>query len=262
MKFSIIGTGFIMPRHLEAIEHVGGQVVDIINDFRGEHHWKEIISRPEPDCFVILTPNDLHFEMTMAALENNKTVLCEKPLFLKSEQAKILADKPNVFTVLQLRYHPIAEQLKQEIKKEEKYEIEIDISVYRDEKYYRIWKGQPERSGGILFNLGIHYFDMLLHLFGRANKVSTEKLNDKIGSGIIEGDNYVCHWRMSTDEKRNNQRRVFKINGVPYNFSSQDNLSYENLHRRVYEDLLKGKGITSREALASIELVEKLYKNV
>ena len=256
MKFSIIGTGFIMPRHMEAIEYINGQVVDIVNDFRDENLWREVVAKPEPDCIVILTPNDLHFEMAMAAAENNKIVLCEKPLAINSEQVKILAKKPSIFTVLQLRHHPIAEQLKQEIKPENKYEIEMDISVHRDEKYYRIWKGQPERSGGMLFNLGAHYFDILLYLFGSINKVLTENLNDKIGDGVIEGDNYICRWRMSTDEKRENQRRVFKINGVPYNFSAKDNLSYENLHRYIYEDLLKGKGVTPAEALESIELID------
>ena len=259
MKFSIIGTGFIMPRHVEAIEHINGQIVDIVNDFRDQDQWKEVVARPEPDCIVILTPNDLHFEMALAATENNKIVLCEKPLAISSGQIKILAGKPNVFTVLQLRYHPTAEQLKREISRENKYEIEMDISVHRNERYYQIWKGQKERSGGLLFNLGIHYFDMLLYLFGPAKKVSTESLNNKTGTGIIEGDNYVCRWRMSTDEKRNNQKRVFKINGVNYNFSSQDNLSYENLHRFVYQNLLKGEGMTPDKVLESTELIERLY---
>ena len=246
---------------MEAIEYINGQVVDVINDFRDENLWREVVKKPEPDCIVILTPNDLHFEMAMTAAENDKIVLCEKPLAINSEQVKILAEKPNIFTVLQLRYHPKTQQLKKEIKQENKYEIEMDISVYRDEKYYQIWKGQKERSGGMLFNLGAHYFDLLLYLFGPANKVLTESLSDKTGTGIIEGDNYVCRWRMSTDEKRDNQRRVFRINGVSYNFSSKDNLSYENLHRYVYEDLLRGKGITPTQVLESTELIEKLYKN-
>jgi hypothetical protein len=87
-------------------------------------------------------------------------------------------------------------------------------------------------------------------------------LDDKTGEGIIKGDNYICRWRVSTDEARDKQRRVFKINGQDYNFSSQDNLSFEDLHRFVYQDLVKGKGQGPEDSLKSIKLIEKLYDSV
>ncbi len=260
MKFSIIGTGFIFPINIQAIRDVGGEIRDVVNDTHGQNTWKDMIKNTDADCIVILTPNDLHFGMITASIEQGKIVLCEKPLVIKSEHAKILAEKPNIFTVLQLRHHPLVKEMKSEITDKEKYEIDMDISVYRDENYYKSWKGQKERSGGVLVNLGIHYFDLLLYLFGDAKKIKTTFLDDKTGQGIIEGDNYICNWRVSTDEKRENQRRIFKINGVNYNFSSKDNLSYENLHKFVYQDLLNKKGITPKESLKSIELVEKLYQ--
>lgn len=261
MKFSIIGTGFIFPSHIQAIRDIGGKIRDIVNDAHGQDTWKDMIKNTDADCIVVLTPNDLHFEMIMASIEQGKIVLCEKPLVIKSEHARILLEKPDIFTVLQLRHHPLVKKLKSEINEKENYEINMDISVYRDENYYKSWKGQKERSGGVLFNLGIHYFDLLLYLFGKAKKIKTSFLDDKTGEGIIEGDNYICNWRLSTDEKRENQRRIFKINGKDYNFSSKDNLSFENLHVFVYQDLLNKKGILPGETLKSIELVEKIYKS-
>jgi UDP-N-acetyl-2-amino-2-deoxyglucuronate dehydrogenase len=263
MNFSIIGTGFISPRHIEAIYYTHGKVIDIINTAHGENEWKKIIKNPKTDCIVVLTPNDLHFKMALAAAKAKKIVLCEKPLTINSKDAEILTKYPNIFTVLQLRYHPLTKELKEKIsaesRKNKKYEIEMDISVYRDKNYYKIWKGQFKRSGGVLFNLGIHYFDLLLYLFGQPEKIKTLTLNEKVGTGVIEGKNYTCRWHISTDEKRQNQRRVFKINGIDYNFSSKDNLSHENLHRFIYQDLEKGKGITPKQAIESIKLVEKLY---
>lgn len=258
MKFSIIGTGFIFPIHTQAIKKVGGEIIEAVGK-DSSLSWQEVISNPRTDCIVILAPNDLHFEMVMAAAQQGKIVLCEKPLVVNSEQAKILAKKPNIFTVLQLRYHPLVKDLKSKINKNESYKISMDISVYRDEKYYQGWKGQKEKSGGLLFNLGIHYFDLLQYLFGDEKRVITQALSEKTGTGIIEGDNYICNWKVSTDEKKDNQKRVFKINGTDYNFSSKDNLSYENLHTFVYQDLLNKKGIIPEEALKSIMLVEKLY---
>jgi len=259
MNYSLIGTGFISPRHLEAIYYTHGKIIDVVNTTHGENAWKKIVKNPKTNCVVILTPNDLHFEMALAAAKNKKIVLCEKPLTIDSKKAEILSKYHNVFTVLQLRYHPLAKELKEKIKKNKKYEIEMDISVHRDKDYYKIWKSQFKRSGGVLFNLGIHYFDLLLYLFGQPKKFKTLTLNEKTGTGVLEGKNYICKWKVSTDEKKENQRRVFKINGKNYNFSSKDNLSYENLHRFVYQDLLKGKGITPEESLKSIKLVEKLY---
>ena len=113
MKFALIGTGFIMPRHAEAIYTLGGKVTDVVNTGRGEHAWKEMIKNTEADYVVIMTPNDLHFPMTQAALEAGKKVLCEKPLTIKSKEAETLKGKP-VFTVLQLHYHPLIEKLKAE----------------------------------------------------------------------------------------------------------------------------------------------------
>lgn len=259
MNFSIIGTGFIFPRHAQAIYDVGGKIIDVVNTAHGEDTWRTMVKKTNADCIVILTPNDLHFEMALASAEEGKIVLSEKSLAIKSEHARILARKPNIFTVLQLRHHPLVKELKQTVSKKKSYDIEMDISVFRDKNYYTSWKGIKERSGGLLFNLGIHYFDLLEYLFGPAIHVATLRLNDKTGSGIIKGKNYVCNWRVSSDEKRDKQRRVFTINGELYNFSSQDNLSYENLHRYVYQNLIKRKGVLPHEVGKSIELVEKLY---
>ena len=256
MKFLLIGNGFIAPEHKESIESINGKIVGIVEE---KDNWKQAIESTGADCVVILTPNDLHFEMVKIAAEQSKIVLCEKPLVIESEQAKILTKYRDVFTVLQLRHHPLVKEIKSEIKNDENYEIEIDISVHRDDEYYKGWKGQKEKSGGILFNLGIHYFDLLLYLFGEPKEVLTFSLNDKTARGLVKGENYICNWRLSTDEIKKNQRRIFKINKENYNFSSKDNLSYENLHKFIYQDLLKSKGVLPEEALKSIKLVEQLH---
>ena len=254
MKFSIIGTGFIFPNHVQAIKSTGGEIVEAIGE-GSLLSWREVIKNPNIDCIVILSPNNLHFEMTLASAKEKKIVLCEKPLTLKSEETRILMDYPNIFTVCQLRHHSFVKKLKSEIREDENYQIEMNISVHRDEDYWKSWKGVDDSSGGILFNLGIHYFDLLLHLFGDAIEISTQSLTDRVGEGKISGENYVCNWRISAQAPKDAQQRLFKINGVNYDFSSK-----ENLHSYVYKDLLKGKGITPKEALKSIELVEKIYE--
>ncbi len=260
MKFAIIGKGFIYPRHVDAIKYINGEIVDAIDLNDGENAWQDLIKKTSADCIVVLTPNDLHYPMCKLALESGKKVICEKPLTIFSKDCQDLQNYKDVFVVLQLRHHLLAKQLKKEISPDKKYEIEMDISVHRDLGYYDSWKGQTARSGGVLFNLGSHYFDMLLYLFGDVKNIHSVKIDDKTGVGVLEGDNYVCRFKVSTDEAQTSQRRVFKINGVDYNFSSQDNLSSEDLHKFVYQDLMNNKGITPKDAQKSIELIENIIK--
>jgi UDP-N-acetyl-2-amino-2-deoxyglucuronate dehydrogenase len=247
-----------MSRHAEAIDRVGGKIIDIVNTARGEDLWQAMIKNTKADCIVVLSPNDLHVPMSLAALEAGKIVLCEKPLALKSKDVEMLTQKENIFTALQLRHHPTMKELKEKISPDEQYDIEIDIAAHRDPEYYQSWKGDPKRSGGIIFNLGIHYLDALVYLFGYPETIGEVSGDAKTVSGTLQGKNYKCRWSLSTDEPKKTQHRVFTINNEPYNFSSQDNLAYENLHRLVYQELLEGKGITPKDALPSTKLAEAL----
>ncbi len=260
--FSIIGTGFIMPRHAEAIISVGGKILDVVNTAHGENAWRNMIKKTVADCVVVLTPNHLHFAMCQAAQKRGKIVLSEKPLALDAAQARILAkNKDGVFTVMQLRHHPMIISLKNTIDPKTQHDVTMDIGVFRDASYYRGWKGQTKKSGGILFNLGIHYFDIIQYLFGMPTKYQDTVVGPKEAHGTLEGKNYRVNWRLSTNEKKSAQRRVFAIDGKEYNLSSQDNLSYENLHRAIYRDLIAGHGITPTDALPSIELIEHIMKS-
>ena len=182
-KFAVIGKGFIYNLHREAIAKIGGEIVDIIDESGGPDAGKEMIKRTEADCIVILAPNHLHFEMAKFSAENKKVVLCEKPLTLKSKEARVLAEYPNIFTVCQLRHHLFTRKLKEEIETDKDYQIKINISVYRDDDYWKSWKGKEDMSGGILFNLGIHYFDLLLYLFGEPVEILTKLLTEKKAGG-------------------------------------------------------------------------------
>ena len=46
------------------------------------------------------------------------------------------------------------------------YECELNYNTPRGKWYDYSWKGNSEKSGGILYNIGIHLFDILIWIFG------------------------------------------------------------------------------------------------
>lgn len=225
MKFAIIGTGFIFQKHIDAIRSIGGEITEAINK-DSFLNYKDIINWTKAKFVVILTPNYLHAEMVEYAAKKGKIVLCEKPLAITPADIERLSKYKNVFVVLQLRHHPQLKEMRKAIKKSDN-KIKLDIAVYRDREYYKSWKGDDDFSGGIIFNLGIHYIDLALYL-----------LKDKQAKLYI---------KLRSNEKKEKIRRIIEINGKRFNLSSKENLAEENLHRFVYQDLIKGKGVRPNE---------------
>ena len=72
MNYSIIVSGFISPRHIKSIYYTKGKIIDVVNTAHGQNTWKKAVKNPKTDCIIILTPNDLHFEMALASVKNKK----------------------------------------------------------------------------------------------------------------------------------------------------------------------------------------------
>ena len=256
MKFAVIGLGFIANRHIAAIERTGNKVIWTCDpdeskrkDYPFVKNWRDLLEVKEIDAVSICTPNDLHYEIAKSFAEKGKKVLCEKPLTISSEDK--LPD--NVFTVLQLRHHPDLNKIK--IGKS----LHLFVQVKRDDSYWYSWKGDEKRSGGILFNLGIHYFDILIHLLGNDYEVLKSRHNACSASGIIKFKDTIATYKIQISKTDKGQARYIESGGSRTNFSDKDNLSYEDLHVKVYEDFIINKGVKPEEANKSIKLVEKLY---
>jgi len=243
--FFIVGNGFILPKHEEAIKAVGGEIVGNVS---GLEFWGEEIAETEAEWIVILTPNFTHEQIIDVALANGKRVICEKPLVLSSGTAKKYIDKP-VYTIHQLRYLPIR------FDKADIYNAEMNVSVSRSEDYFKSWKGNPMLSGGLLMNVGIHYFDLMLYHLGEATSVRLEKYAEERAEGWVEGKNYKCHFVVDLLAPKDKQERCFTING-----QRTELVSKENLHTNAYRDILSGNGLTAKEAMKSISLIEQLRK--
>jgi len=166
-----------------------------------------------------------------------------------------------IFTVLQLRLHPSILALKEKINnnnRAEKHEIILTYITPRGPWYLQSWKGDISKSGGIATNIGIHFFDMLIWIFGSVVKSEVYFSKSNKMSGFLELKNANVKWYLSTDinDTQSGSRPIRKItiDEEKIDFSS----GFTNLHTEVYEEIFQGKGYGIKEARPSIELSYKI----
>jgi predicted dehydrogenase len=95
-----LGYGFIADMHIKAAREVGiktagvsGHNGDKAAQFASKHgishttdDWKQLIDTTTADLVVVCTPNYLHYEQTIYALQMGKHVLVEKPAAMDTTQ--------------------------------------------------------------------------------------------------------------------------------------------------------------------------------
>jgi UDP-N-acetyl-2-amino-2-deoxyglucuronate dehydrogenase len=228
-------------------------------------------SQEKVDYLAICSPNNLHDAHIRLALRVGANAICEKPLVLNPWNLDALQEleqesSARVFTILQLRVHPALLELKQKLSKEkanQRHEVVLSYITSRGLWYYYSWKGMIEKSGGIATNIGIHFFDFLMWLFGDLQSSILHLKDDKRMSGFIELQNANVKWFLSTDRndlpKETSKKglstfRSITVDGNEIQFSD----GFTDLHTRVYEETLKGNGFGIEDARPSIVLVRKL----
>jgi UDP-N-acetyl-2-amino-2-deoxyglucuronate dehydrogenase len=268
--FALIGAGgYIAPKHIEAIKANGCELIEIVdvNDSVG------IIDRYFPNCkystklttkpdyVSICTPNFLHYDHIKEAIAKGCNVICEKPVVLYShqiDQLKALADLKGVSVncILQMRLHPLINEIKRFIDNCEELHVSLDYFTPRGDWYAKSWKGDVNKSGGLLFNIGIHLFDILIQLFGDWQYIRKPYFNDGV-SGSIDFEHGFVYYQLSTSFKYGKEPyRVLEISGKDFDLAN----GFTELHTLSYERILEGKGFDITEAKKSIELIERINK--
>jgi len=286
--------GYIAPRHLKAIKDTGNNLIAAVDPYdsvgildryfnnvkfftefeRFDRHLEKLRrNRPEDkvDYISICTPNYLHDAHCRLALRLGVNTICEKPLVINPWNLDQLASleaesEGKINTMLQLRVHPEMIKIKKQLeenKSKKQHDVEITYITSRGPWYYSSWKGSPEKSGGIATNIGIHFFDMILWMFGKSgeNKLYLDEF-DRM-SGYVELEGAQVRWFLSLNEtdlphsvQKNGQKtyRSMTIDGEEVEFSS----GFTDLHTEVYKRTLAGEGFGIDDVRASIELTHEI----
>lgn len=159
----------------------------------------------EIDVVNICTPNGLHAEQSILALEKGIHVVCEKPMGLSKVECenvifKALQMSKQVFCVMQNRYSPPSIWIKDVVSKGvlgEIFMVQLNCFWNRDERYYKSdgWKGKQALDGGTLFTQFSHFIDIMYWLFGDIKNIQGKfsdfnhaHLTDFEDSGIVNFD--------------------------------------------------------------------------
>jgi len=225
------------------------------------------------DFLTICTPNYLHKEHIMLGLKNNMDVICEKPLVLNIEDISYLKSvekrsNKKVYTILQLRLMPEMINLKKKISNTKiKQNVSLKYITARGDWFFKSWKGKIEYSGGIATNIGIHFFDLLIWIFGKVNAFKINYYDKYTLSGTLDLDKANVNWLLSLNKKHlpldyqaknKTTYRSLKIKNKEFEFSK----NFTNLHDLSYKKILDNNGFRISEAEYSIKLCSKIRSEI
>lgn len=122
IHIGIIGAGFAQTTQIPGFKNCEGARIVAIASARREHaaevarefdipnvenDWRSLIARDDIDLVSIVTPVVTHYEMTLAALDSGKAVLCEKPMAMNADEARRMAESARAAGVLALIDHEL-----------------------------------------------------------------------------------------------------------------------------------------------------------
>ncbi len=294
-NFALLGAaGYIAPRHMQAIRDTNNYLVaamdpsdsvgildryfdnvDFFTEFERFDRHVEKLRRAdngkEIQYVSICSPNYLHDAHIRFALRAGADAICEKPLVMNPWNLEALEEieqetGKRIFNILQLRVHPAIQKVKVEMdaqKRNSKPNIDLAYVTSRGNWYHYSWKGSMEKSGGVATNIGVHFFDMLMWIFGKTQKSELHLKEHQKMAGFIELENANVRWFLSVDKNdlpvlaKNDGKSTYRsvtIDGKEMEFSG----GFADLHTEVYRDILAGRGYGISDARPSIELVHDI----
>ena len=233
--------GYIAPRHLQAIRDTGNRLVAAVDPHdsvgvldayfpdaafftefeRFDRHLEKLRRGPEAgrvDYVAVCSPNHLHDAHVRLALRVGADAVCEKPLVLNPHNLDALAALEGeygrrIYTVLQLRVHPRLVALRERLLRgdalaspearppEKRHQVELTYVTSRGLWYRYAWKGDAEKSGGVATNIGIHFFDLLIWLFGPVRHSEVHVSEPARMGGFLELERADVPWFLSIDAR-------------------------------------------------------------
>lgn len=218
LGIGIVGLGRIFPRHyIDSIKELPEVELVAVCDNKpqlakkvGESEkvkyytdYLDLINDKNVDVVAVTTPNGLHNEIGMAVAAAGKHCIMEKPISQTYPEAKKLVEafnksKGKLFPVLQVRYNPAVQTLRDAVRKGLLGKIltaSVIIRWTRPQAYFdeSDWKGTMKMDGGTLLTQAIHYVDVMQYVlgpgksvFGKLDRVAHKIETEDIANAMID----------------------------------------------------------------------------
>ena len=297
-NFALIGAaGYIAPRHMKAIRDTGNRLVAALDksdsvglmdsyffdvafftEFERFDRHAEKLRRQGEDARIhyvsVCSPNYLHDAHVRFALRIGADAICEKPLVLSPWNLDALAELEQesgkrIHNILQLRVHPSIVALREKVRQAppgKKYAIDLTYITARGKWYFSSWKGDADKSGGIATNIGVHFFDMLIWIFGGVQHHEVHLVDNRKMAGFLELGKAQVRWFLSVGkedlppaaaQEGKTTFRSITVDGEEFEFSG----GFADLHTAIYREILAGRGFGIEDSRSSIDLVYELGKS-
>ena len=322
IKIALLGGGRIAEHHIKAIQAVREfrivAICDLIETKRKYYgdkykintydHYVEMLNQEKDvDAVVVMSPSGMHFEHSTKIIKKfKKHVILEKPPCMNKTQLVSLYNtakkyKKKIYPVFQNRNNKCVLKIKEQIEKNKLGKIRlVNLSLRwcRPQRYYNLskWRGTYSHDGGALTNQGIHYVDLIRHLFGEIKTVKSKmktlganiEVEDSV-VGVFEFKNGALGSLEVTTSARPHDyeavisavgsKGIVKIGGLAANILKEytPNKTFckkfsENIHdaygyghfkmyRDIRDDFVKKKkfSVNFNECLKTVELINSFY---
>ncbi len=212
IRIGIIGAGFARSTQIPGFKACAGarivaiasahreHAAEVARDFGIDHvedDWRSLVARDDIDMVSIVTPVVTHCEMTLAALDRGKAVLCEKPMAMNAGEALRMTERARETGMLalidhELRFLPGRVKMRELVRRGDIGKVRHAKLTFRsdsraDPSRPWNWWSDVKQGGGALGAIGSHVIDSWRWLLGA-------EVSEVIG-------NLATHVRERTDEK-------------------------------------------------------------
>lgn len=199
IKLGLIGAGIIMrENHVPALkaldtryeivavcsrtEENARKLAELVGCSKVHTDYCRLLAQPDIEAVDIAVPIYMNHEVSLAAAQAGKHVICEKPIASNLRDAAAMIELPNDYGIVYLiaenfRYTPDFRRVREWVRAGAigkpllgHWELVSPFDPYG--KYVRTeWRQKPAHLGGYISDGGVHYIDVLRGVFGEVEQV-------------------------------------------------------------------------------------------
>ena len=220
----------VIERALAAAKQYGTSDAKVYADYR------ELLKDKSIDAVHVLTPNVSHCEITVAALESGKHVLCEKPMAATAADAQKMMDAHKrtgkMLTIgYQYRHfheHAMAKKVVDDGWLGDIYYAEASYIRRRGVPTWGVFADKSQQGGGPLIDIGTHALDLTLWLMNNYEpEYAVGTAFEKLGRLLDPEQQGQTHWATGAPDSWNN--KTFEVEDSAVGFIKMKNGATINL---------------------------------